>query len=87
VETGRADQWVLKRREFPGFAIVNEIMPTSLRYPLSVFKKNSTLEEKKESIPVESIKIQGKQSQQFALKHVKGVTVLLKFFFHVEVAV
>jgi len=52
-----------------------------LKYPLSVFKENSTLEEKKESIPAESIKIQGKQSQQFALKNVKGVTVLLKEFF------
>jgi len=24
VETGGADQWVLKRRELPGFAIVNK---------------------------------------------------------------
>ena len=42
-ETGGADQWVLKRRELPGFAIVNGKTPISLGYPLSVFNKNSTL--------------------------------------------
>jgi len=42
--TGGADQWVLKRRELPGFAIVNEIKtPASLGYPPSVFNKSSTL--------------------------------------------
>ena len=38
-ETGEADQWVLKRR----FARVNQVTSASLRYPLSVFNKNSTL--------------------------------------------
>jgi len=42
-ETGGADTWVLKRKEFPGVSIVNEILPASLEYPLSVFNKNSTL--------------------------------------------
>jgi len=42
-ETGGADQWVLKRREFPGFARVNKVTSASWGYPLSVFKKNSTL--------------------------------------------
>ena len=43
-ETGEADQWVLKRRELPGFAIVNEKKrPHLLGYPLSVFNKTSTL--------------------------------------------
>ena len=42
-ETGGADQWVLKRRECKGFARVNQVTPASLRYPLSVFNKNSTL--------------------------------------------
>jgi len=36
-ETGGADQWVSKRRELPGFAILNEISPASLGYPLSFF--------------------------------------------------
>jgi len=40
--TGGADQWVLKRRELPGFARVNKVISTSLGYPLSVFNKNST---------------------------------------------
>ena len=46
-ETGGADQWVLKRRECLGFAKVNpsQVTSTSLRYPLSVFNKNSTLKE------------------------------------------
>jgi len=41
-ETGGADQWVLKRRELPGFkfAIVNlKKTPASLGYTPSVFKK------------------------------------------------
>ena len=42
-ETGGADQWVLKRRECQGFARVNQVTSASLRYPLSVFNKNSTL--------------------------------------------
>ena len=42
-ETGGADQWVLKRRELSGFARVNQVTSASLRYPLSVFNKNSTL--------------------------------------------
>jgi len=42
-ETGGADQWVLKRRECSGLARVNQITSASLRYPLSVFNKNSTL--------------------------------------------
>jgi len=43
-KTNRADQLVLKRRELPGFAIVNwKNPPASLGYPLSVFNKNSTL--------------------------------------------
>jgi len=41
-ETGGADQWALKRRESPGFAIVNIITPTSLGYPLSVLNQDST---------------------------------------------
>jgi len=41
-ETGGADQCLLKQKEFSRFAIVNEIMPASLGYPLSVFNKNST---------------------------------------------
>jgi len=42
-ETGGADQWVLKRRELPGFARVNKVTSASLGYPLSGFNKNSTL--------------------------------------------
>ena len=42
-EIGGADQWVLKRRECLGFARVNQETSASLRYPLSVFNKNSTL--------------------------------------------
>jgi len=42
-ETGGADQWVLKRRELPGFARVNKVTFASLGYPLSVFNKNSTV--------------------------------------------
>jgi len=44
-ETAGADQWVLKRREFPGVARVNEVNFASLGYPLSVFNKNSTLKQ------------------------------------------
>jgi len=41
-QTGGADQWVLKRRELPWVAIVNEKKtPASLGYPLSVFNKSS----------------------------------------------
>jgi len=36
-ETCGADQWVLKRRELPGFARVNKLTSASLGYPLSVF--------------------------------------------------
>ena len=36
-------EWVSKRREFSGFAIVNKITPASLGYLLSVFNQNSTL--------------------------------------------
>jgi len=36
-------QWVLKRRELPGFARVNKATSASLGYPLSVFNKTSTL--------------------------------------------
>jgi len=43
-ETGGADQCVLKRMECQGFARVNQVTSASLRYPLSVFNKNSTLE-------------------------------------------
>ena len=42
-ETGGADQWVLNRREYEGFARVNQVTSASLRYPLSVFNKHSTL--------------------------------------------
>jgi len=42
-ETGKADQWVSKRREFSGLARVNKVTSASLGYPLSVFNKNSTL--------------------------------------------
>ena len=42
-ETGGADQWVLKRRELPGFARVNKVTSASLGYSLSVLNKNSTL--------------------------------------------
>jgi len=44
-ETGGADQWVLKRREFSGLARVNKVTSASLGYPLSVFNKNSTLKD------------------------------------------
>ena len=43
-ETRGADHWVINRRQFPGFAIVNEITPASLGYPLSFFDINSSLE-------------------------------------------
>jgi len=42
-ETGGADQWVVRWREFPWVTFVNEITPASMEYPLSVFNKNSTL--------------------------------------------
>jgi hypothetical protein len=42
-ETGGADQWVFKRREFPGVARVNKETSASLGYPPSVSNKNSTL--------------------------------------------
>jgi len=42
-KTGGADQWVLKRRELPGFARVNKVTSASLGYPLSVFTKNFLL--------------------------------------------
>ena len=48
-ETGGADQWVLKRWEFPGFAIVNEITPASLGYTILVFNKNTTLKRAQEN--------------------------------------
>ena len=48
-ETGGADQWVLKRRELPGFARVNKVTSASLGYPLSVFNKNSTLKPQRTS--------------------------------------
>jgi len=41
--TRDTNKWVLKRREFYGFARVNKVTSASLRYPLSVFNKNSTL--------------------------------------------
>ena len=44
-ETGGADQWVLKRRELPGFARVNKVTSASLGYPLSVFNKDSTFKQ------------------------------------------
>jgi len=43
VETGGADQWVLKRRELPGVARVNKVTSASLGHSLSVFNKHSTL--------------------------------------------
>jgi len=46
-ETGGADQWVLKQREFPLFSIVIETTPAYVGYPLSVFIKKSTLKRKK----------------------------------------
>jgi len=45
-ETGGADQWVLKRRDFSGFARVNQVTSASLGYPLSVFNKNTHLKTK-----------------------------------------
>jgi len=33
-DTGGNDQWVLKRRELPGFAKVNKVTSASLGYPL-----------------------------------------------------
>ena len=42
-ETGGGDQWVLKRRECSGYVRVHQVTSASLRYPLSVFNKNSTL--------------------------------------------
>ena len=45
-ETGGAGQKVFKRREFPGFARVNKVTPTSLGYPLSVFNNNCALKHK-----------------------------------------
>jgi len=44
-ETGGADQWVLKRRELPGFARVDKVTSASLGYPSSVFNKNSTFKQ------------------------------------------
>ena len=35
--------WVSKRREYSRFARVNQVISASLRYPLSVFNKTSTL--------------------------------------------
>ena len=43
METGGADQWVLKRRECSGLARVNKVTSASLGYPLSVFNINTTL--------------------------------------------
>jgi hypothetical protein len=48
-ETGGADQWVIKRRECSGFARVNKVT-SALEYPLSVFKKNSTLNQPTERL-------------------------------------
>jgi len=45
-ETGGVDQWVLKQREYSGFARVNKVTSSSLGYPLLVFNKNSTLKTK-----------------------------------------
>jgi len=42
-ETGGVDQWVLKRRESLGVVRVNQVTSASLRYPLSVLNKNSTV--------------------------------------------
>ena len=42
-ETGGVDQWLFKRRECQGSVSVNQVTSASLRYPLSVFNKNSTL--------------------------------------------
>ena len=47
-EIGGADLWVLKRRECLGLARVNQVTSASLRYPLSVFNKNSTLKDRKQ---------------------------------------
>ena len=47
-ETGGADQWVLKGREFSGFARVNKVTCASLKYPLSVVNKNSALKGRKD---------------------------------------
>jgi len=46
-ETGGADQWVLKRRELPGFTRVCKVTSASLGYPQSVFNKNSTLKQRR----------------------------------------
>jgi len=46
VETGGTDQWVLQRREYSGFVVVNKATSASLGFPLSVFNKNSTLKTK-----------------------------------------
>jgi len=54
-ETGGADQWVLKQRELPGFAIVNGLKtPASLGYPPSVFNKTSTLKLRQQSTTLET---------------------------------
>jgi len=45
---GGADQWVLKQREFPGFArVFHQFNPASLGYPPSLFNKNFTPKERR----------------------------------------
>ena len=46
---------MLKRRELPGFARVNKVTSVSLRYPLSVFNKNSTLRGTNRLLDVHSV--------------------------------
>jgi len=53
-ETGGADQWVLKRREFSGLARANKVTSASLGYPLSVFNKKNLLS-KKQNKKIEGI--------------------------------
>jgi len=55
-ETSGADQWVLKRRELPGFARVNKVTSISLGYPRSVFNKNSALKHYQFSIKNSTLK-------------------------------
>jgi len=60
-ETGGTDQWVLKRRELPGFARVNKVTSASLGYPLSVFNQNSTVKQTDPLSPVNKLGLQNQE--------------------------
>jgi len=61
-ETGGADQWVLKRRELPGFAIVNakkHLHPWDTHYQFSI----KTILSKRRSVPSAGIHIFSPKTQ------------------------